>query len=265
MFRPKLDHKYFTSETYWTKWNYLSKWDSNSMKSKDIVVDGINKNPSITQSYEENQFSSSTAKELTIIIDLSKCETGKYLGFANNMTVNTLNIILLNYTDKTYPRYLIYRTSHITTINITAYDSNCNKLDKIKYSGYILTESDVVTFNAPTLVPQGYQDAMVYNTLNLRNCTDIDLSECTEFSRIYNCGLSKLPFKNVGCNMWWGSVKSSTSGSLMPNVTEEEWARWFREDLQTVTSTKTLVLCDNLSKLSDATKKIATDKGWTLA
>ena len=36
--------------------------------------------------------------------------------------------------------------------------------------------------------------------------------------------------------------------------------------LQTVTSTQTLTLgTDNLAKLSDAEKQIATDKGWTLA
>lgn len=36
--------------------------------------------------------------------------------------------------------------------------------------------------------------------------------------------------------------------------------------LQTVTETQTLTLgTDNLAKLSDAEKQIATDKGWTLA
>ena len=36
--------------------------------------------------------------------------------------------------------------------------------------------------------------------------------------------------------------------------------------LQTVTSTKTLTLGEtNLAKLTEADKKIATDKGWTLA
>ena len=36
--------------------------------------------------------------------------------------------------------------------------------------------------------------------------------------------------------------------------------------LQTVTETQTLTLCsENLAKLTEADKKIATDKGWTLA
>ena len=267
MFRPKLDHKYFTSETYWTKWNYLSKWDSNSMKSKDVVEDNILKNPTILESYTEGQFNNYEAEEVTAIIDCSKTVPKLWLFDNGNASVRTFNIILLNYDyDTMTVGNLTYMTRNINTINITAYDKNGNKVDKIKYTNYLPTEAtEVVNINAPTLVFSGYQEAFFYHCLKLRTCPDLDLTNCIQFSRICDCGLPRLPFKNVGCNMYWGMVTSSTSGSLMPNVAEEEWARWFREDLKTVTETRLLKLGYNLSKLSDETKKIATDKGWTLA
>ena len=266
MIRPKLDHKYFTSETYWTKWNYLTSWDSNTMTNKDVIVNGITKNPSIISSYTQNQFADSTAEELTIIIDLAKGSAKEHLGFEGNRIVKILNIILLNYTDDNYPRNLTYLGGGINTVNLTAYDSKGHKVDKIKYRGYLITElTGCMVFNGPTLVIQDSVDALIYNCGSLRLCTPIDLSECTQLSRIFRLqSVTRLPFVNVNCDLYFGQNIGSSDGSLCDKVTESEWARWFTEDLMTV-SNKTLYLGDNLATLSDSTKKIATDKGWILA
>ena len=63
-----------------------------------------------------------------------------------------------------------------------------------------------------------------------------------------------------------GNPNFKTSLNLsLPNLTHDSLMVVIN-GLQTVTSTQTLTLgSTNLAKLTDAEKKIATDKGWTLA
>ena len=264
--RPKLDQKYFTSLTYWTKWNYLTKWDSNTMGELNVIVDNIVKNPQVVDtSYTKNQFDHN-AQETTIVLDMSKVTVDKYL-FGNESKAMVVNLILLNYTGQVINN-AIYLAHKMKVLNISAYDVSGHPVDRIYVQGYFATEAaSLETINAPILVIVSGQiyDATFYNAPSLSKMPDVDLSQCREFNRLYKLSsLARLPFKNVACPMLWGTNPGNTTGSLMPKVDESEWARWFTEDLKTVNNL-TLVLGDNLPLLSDATKKIATDKGWILA
>ena len=266
--RPKLDQKYFTSLTYWTKWNYLTKWDSNTMGELNVIVDDMVKNPQVVDtSYSQSQFSYN-AQETTIVLDMSKVTVDKYL-FGSASKSKVVNLILLNYTGQLL-KNITYWAQTLEVLNISAYDVSGHPVDRIYVQGYLATETtNLNTINAPILAvitPSEYfQEATFFNSPLLSKMPDVDLSQCTEFGRLYKLNsLARLPFKNVACPMKWGPDPGDTTGSLMPKVDETEWARWFTEDLKTVDNF-TLVLGENLPLLSDDTKKIATDKGWILA
>ena len=231
--RPKLDQKYFTSLTYWTKWNYLTKWDSNTMGELNVIADGMIKNPQVVDtSYSVYQFNYD-AQETTIVLDMSKVTVDKYLfggGNAAGFKSKVVNLILLNYTGQVLNSPL-YLADTMEVLNISAYDVSGHPVDRIYMQGYIATEAtQLQAVNAPTLAtvdaPAYAYAATLYNSPLLSKMPDMDLSQCTGFSRLYRLySLARLPFKNVGCPMEWGMCTGSTEGSLMPKVDETEWAR----------------------------------------
>lgn len=79
---------------------------------------------------------------------------------------------------------------------------------------------------------------------------------------LYNCFAGCTALTDITGNP---NFKSSLSLSPCHNLTHDS-IMVVINGLQTVTGTKTLTLgSTNLAKLSDAEKKVATDKGWTLA
>ena len=269
MFRPRLDHKYFTSDTYWTKWNYLSKWDSSKMNNKDIVVDGILKNPSITTSYSESQWSAFEGTELTLIFDYAKCEINKYIGFDNNKTIKTLNIICINYSTDQYISNMGYVMNSIETINLTVYEKDGKIPEYVKIKNYFLTEArNIQHFNCNTDLMIDVQSyAAFYNCPNVHfNCKIIVKAYLPRVVNFMNYDEPKIPFTQVSGSIRLDNYPYSQDVSSLLKVTREELVRWFTEDLEAITTTQTLTIgSTNLALLTDEDKKIATDKGWTLA
>ena len=79
---------------------------------------------------------------------------------------------------------------------------------------------------------------------------------------LQNCFIHCSSLKTITGNP---NFKVSLNLSYCPNLTHDS-IMVVINGLQTVTTTQTLTLgTENLAKLTEADKKIATDKGWTLA
>ena len=108
----------------------------------------------------------------------------------------------------------------------------------------------------------GNRYGMFEGASNLRIVKGLDLSETTTnqqmFNSFHNYGpLTVLEF--TGCKL---SIDISPCVSLP----REQLVKIFKEGLEPVTTTQTITLGSTLlAKLTDEDKKIATDKGWTLA
>ena len=120
-----------------------------------------------------------------------------------------------------------------------------------KFSKILIKEGCSVKLN-------GYSDYMFAYCSNLTEIGALDCSGANNLPNIFrNC--EKL--KSIHCTHFQSSFNISSSTAF-----EEADLVEIINNLDTVTSTQTLTMgATNLAKLTDAEKKVATDKGWVLA
>ena len=203
MSRIHLGSKFFTSETYCVKYNYLSKGECND---KQVVENGILKNP---------KTSYSTATDL-----------GWAFANSGHVAIPPLH------------------TSQVTSLAATFYNTTPtdieNTLDKWDTSNVTDIQA-VFQFSQITKTPKW----------NLNKVAGT-------WNALYGCQrLTNIRFYNLGVGI---NLKDCI------NLTRESLVDFFMNGIKTVTSTQTLTLGSTLlNKLTDEDKKLATDKGWTLA
>ena len=136
--------------------------------------------------------------------------------------------------------------SQCTSCN-NMFDS-CAQLKRVSFaegSGQLLTHLGYCFRNCASLTYLSLPDGFGKNATNLSNC----FSGCTSLAHITGSPNFKVSFSLSDC-------KNLTHDSLIVVI----------NGLQTVTTSQTLTLgSTNLAKLTDDEKKVATDKGWTLA
>ena len=125
---------------------------------------------------------------------------------------------------------------------------SCAQLKRVSFaegSGQLLTHLGYCFRNCASLTYLSLPDGFGQNATNISNC----FSGCSALTDIIGSPNFKVSLSLSDC-------KNLTHDSLIVVI----------NGLQTVTTAQTLTLgSTNLAKLSDAEKKIATDKGWTLA
>ena len=203
MSRIHLDSKFFTSETYCAKYNYLSKWECDD---KEVAENGILKNP-------KTSYSTATTFSWT---------------FANKGPILVPPL----------------HTNQVTSAPATFYNATPldieNTLDKWDTSNVTDIQA-IFQFSQITKTPK-WNLNKVANTYNA----------------LYGCShLINIRFYNLGC-----SIDLSTC----PCLTRDGIIDFFTNGIKVITTTQTITLGSTLlAKLTDEDKKIATDKGWTLA
>ena len=124
----------------------------------------------------------------------------------------------------------------------------CAQLKRVSFaegSGQLLTHLGYCFRNCASLTYLSLPDGFGKNATNLSTC----FSGCTSLAHITGSPNFKVSFSLSDC-------KNLTHDSLIVVI----------NGLQTVTTAQTLTLgSTNLAKLTDDEKKVATDKGWTLA
>ena len=140
-----------------------------------------------------------------------------------------------------------------TAVNIGGCFSGCTSLtsltlpDGFGQNAQILAYNGLVGcfYNCSVLESLHLPSGFGQNATKLTNC----FTNCTALKTITGN-------PNFKVSLSLGSSKNLTHDSIMVVI----------NGLQTVTTTQTLTLgTDNLAKLTEADKQIATDKGWTLA
>ena len=203
MSRIHLGSKFFTSETYRVKYNYLSKWECND---KQVIENSILKNP---------KTSYSTATDL-----------GWTFANSGHVTIPPLH------------------TSQVTSLAATFYNTT---------PAYIENTLDKWDTSNVTDIQAAFQFSQITKTpkWNLNKVAGT-------WNALYGCQrLTSIRFYNLGV-----TINLSTCSSM----TRDRLVDFFTNGIKTVTTTQTITLGSTLlAKLTDEDKKLATDKGWTLA
>ena len=140
---------------------------------------------------------------------------------------------------------------------IKAFESNkiCSTVQHVKANG--VTDYQVLPHSCRTVIRKG-------NTIYVRACLTPEIIKdwnCIGVNQYYSA--NGIPVTSKKWQVWW--VSPTFCGENDLTMTREHIVEMFNR-METVTTTKTYKLGPyGLSLLTDEDKKIATDKGWTLA
>nr|DAW56105.1 MAG TPA: leucine-rich repeat protein [Caudoviricetes sp.] len=157
---------------------------------------------------------------------------------------------------------------------LTSCFNNCSRLTTLNLPdgfGAAALRMDFCFYYCPRLTTLHLPDGCGAVATNIRYC----FSDCSSLANLHlpdgfgaagedlgGCFLSCQSLANITGNP---NFKVSVSFANCPNLTHDS-IMVIINGLQTVTSSPTLTLgTANLSKITDEEKKVATDKGWTLA
>lgn len=169
-----------------------------------------------------------------------------------NYCTNLTSIPQLNTSNVTDMRHMFYNCKNLTTIpllntsNVTEmYDmfNGCSKLTTIP----LLDISNVTNIGN-----------MFFLCSNLTTVPALDVNNVTSMSQMFSycSNLKSILMTNIGANL---NISASTKFERSDLLV-------ILNNLKTVTEAKTLTMgADNLAKLTEEDKAIATNKGWTLA
>ena len=273
MSRIHLDSKFFTSETYCAKYNYLSKWECND---KEVIENGILKNPktsyySITSLsyYFQNKTdlvyfpSLNTANCSNFTYTFYNCTHLKEVGELNLSNATTTNGIFFNCPALTkVPK--LNTTNKLTDITNMFY--NCSSLKEIPVFNTKNVTNMWGTFERTRISTLPLIDTSKATTMHAlaRHCTslisvpELDCSSCTDLNQAFRECSS---LKEINCKHIHTSFEIDQT-----IMTREAIVDLLTNGLDEVTTTTTLTMGSaKLALLTDEDKKIATDKGWTLA
>lgn len=163
---------------------------------------------------------------------------------------------LKNLLDATKSCYYLFRDYKGTSVDdLITYNDTSNVTDtSYMFSGCISLTS-IPQLDTSKVTDMKY---MLYNCNKLTTVPALDVSNATNMDSIFT-GCSSLK------SILMTGMKVSFNISVSTQFEESDLVT-ILNNLATVTTTKTLTMgATNLAKLSDEQKKIATDKGWTLA
>ena len=206
-------------------------------------------------------FSYSNATE----IDTSNFDTSNVTDmrnmFYNCKNLTSLDVSNFDTSKVTNMYYMFYSCESLTSLDVSNFDtSNVTTMDGMFIRCESLTTLDVSNFDTSKVTAINSMFSNCYKLISL-DCSNWDISKVTG---TYNLGGAfnycnklvdfKAP-KNISAPMDVSGSPLLSHDSLMSII----------NNLITTTSTKTLTLgTDNLAKLTEEEKAIATGKGWTL-
>ena len=144
----------------------------------------------------------------------------------------------------------------LTSLDLSSFDtSNVTDFNNMFYGCNALTSLDLSSFDTSKATNMSYMFSACYSLTSL-DLSSFDTSKVTQSYWMFSaCSrLSSLRFP------------SSVSFDIRDTALAHDALVVLLNDLKSVTTTQTLTMgSKKLALLSDAEKKIATDKGWTLA
>lgn len=272
MKQPKFSPKHFKSSTYWTEWNYI---DYKKLPTATLSEDNI----------DVYYTSVGYGYLCAVILKFKNMPSGfKVIDIPFWLTINGQKVHpIIGFNDGTFALHPLHPSdSHeyrYVTNNVISDDVN-NKPEyhQFKYTPPIITD-DMSSFNR-MFTGGGYENINQYKYYGPILRTNEFAVNCDAMFH-GNTQMVNIPRMNA-INCWWGTMSFrycssveyiglyNVNTSLRLNdctkLSREELVRFFKQGLLKVSTTQTLTLgSNNLAKLSDEDKKIATDKGWTLA
>ena len=203
-------------------------------------------------------------KNLTSL-DVSNFDTSKvtnmYYMFYSCESLTSLDVSNFDTSNVTSMSNMFYGCESLTSLDVSNFDtSNVTTMDGMFIRCESLTTLDVSNFDTSKVTAINSMFSNCYKLISL-DCSNWDISKVTG---TYNLGGAfnycnklvdfKAP-KNISAPMDVSGSPLLSHDSLMSII----------NNLITTTSTKTLTLgTDNLAKLTEEEKAIATGKGWTL-
>jgi surface protein len=151
---------------------------------------------------------------------------------------------------------MFYNCNALTSLNLSSFDtSKVNDMSYMFYNCNALTSLNLSSFDTSKVTNMNSMFASC-RALTSLNLSSFDTSKVTNMSSMfYGCyALTSLRFP------------SNKSFDISSTRLVHDGLVVLLNDLKSVTTTQTLTMgSEKLALLSDAEKKIATDKGWTLA
>ena len=234
--------EWFNSETNYIKANYIV--GLNPVRNWTDIVDSEGK-PSF------NDTTSNFSK-----ISLKNIKPATWNAYFNDSIIDCTKIDFGVSTNISTSSYTFPQPAELHNVKLTEGINSINRFAEL----YNLTYLEVTMNGESNNILQCFRIMPQLNSLIIHNCQNCYNDEHKGWSTFCSLNsLTKFELCGWNTNLWLSGLYNAE------NWSRELFVGLFKS-LATITTTKTITLGSTLlAKLTDEDKKIATDKGWTLA